>query len=69
MNLYVFNPEHDLALAQDDKNFTAPHAGSFSGQTWASYLLFGQTTVILCWLIISNVHIEAFVIVENTKNR
>lgn len=27
MNLYVFNPEHDLALAQDDKNFTAPHAG------------------------------------------
>ena len=25
--LYVFNPEHDLALAANLANFTAPHAG------------------------------------------
>ena len=25
--LYVFNPEHDIALASDLANFTAPHAG------------------------------------------
>ena len=27
MNLLVFNPEHDLALAANLSNFTAPHAG------------------------------------------
>ena len=27
MTLHVFNPEHDLALAADLSNFTAPHAG------------------------------------------
>ena len=27
MSLFVFNPEHDLALAADLSNFTAPHAG------------------------------------------
>lgn len=27
MTLHVFNPEHDLALAADLNNFTAPHAG------------------------------------------
>ena len=27
MTLYVFNPEHDLALASGLSNFTAPHAG------------------------------------------
>ena len=27
MNLHVFNPEHDLALAAHLSNFTAPHAG------------------------------------------
>lgn len=27
MKLHVFNPEHDLALAADLSNFTAPHAG------------------------------------------
>lgn len=27
MTLHVFNPEHDLALASDLSNFTAPHAG------------------------------------------
>lgn len=26
MKLHIFNPEHDLALAQNDKFFTAPHA-------------------------------------------
>lgn len=26
MILHIFNPEHDLALANNDKNFTAPHA-------------------------------------------
>jgi hypothetical protein len=25
--LYIFNPEHDIALASDLANFTAPHAG------------------------------------------
>ena len=28
MTLHVFNPEHDIALAYDNKDFTAPHAGS-----------------------------------------
>lgn len=27
INVYVFNPEHDIALAANLKNFTAPHAG------------------------------------------
>ena len=27
VTLYVFNPEHDLALASNLSNFTAPHAG------------------------------------------
>lgn len=27
MKLHVFNPEHDLALAANLRNFTAPHAG------------------------------------------
>ena len=27
MTLFVFNPEHDLALASGLSNFTAPHAG------------------------------------------
>ena len=27
MKLYVFNPEHDIALASNLANFTAPHAG------------------------------------------
>ena len=27
MTLHVFNPEHDIALAYDNKYFTAPHAG------------------------------------------
>ena len=27
MKIYVFNPEHDLALAANLSNFTAPHAG------------------------------------------
>lgn len=27
MTLHVFNPEHDIALAYDLENFTAPHAG------------------------------------------
>ena len=27
MKLLVFNPEHDLALAANLSNFTAPHAG------------------------------------------
>ena len=27
MALYVFNPEHDIALASNLSNFTAPHAG------------------------------------------
>lgn len=27
MNLHIFNPEHDLALAANLKQFTAPHAG------------------------------------------
>ena len=28
MKLLVFNPEHDLALAANLSNFTAPHAGA-----------------------------------------
>lgn len=27
MTLHIFNPEHDIALASDLSNFTAPHAG------------------------------------------
>lgn len=27
MKLHIFNPEHDIALAHNDKYFTAPHAG------------------------------------------
>lgn len=27
MNLHIFNPEHDIALASGLSNFTAPHAG------------------------------------------
>lgn len=27
MKLHIFNPEHDLALAANQRNFTAPHAG------------------------------------------
>lgn len=27
MTLHLFNPEHDIALAYDNKYFTAPHAG------------------------------------------
>ena len=27
MKLHIFNPEHDLALAANLKQFTAPHAG------------------------------------------
>ncbi len=27
MTLHIFNPEHDIALAADKANFTAPHAG------------------------------------------
>lgn len=27
MNLHIFNPEHDIALAANLSNFTAPHAG------------------------------------------
>ena len=27
MNLHIFNPEHDIALATNLANFTAPHAG------------------------------------------
>lgn len=27
MNIHVFNPEHDIALASNLANFTAPHAG------------------------------------------
>ena len=28
MKLHIFNPEHDIALAANMSNFTAPHAGS-----------------------------------------
>ena len=27
MKLHIFNPEHDIALASNLSNFTAPHAG------------------------------------------
>ena len=27
MKLHIFNPEHDLALAANLSNYTAPHAG------------------------------------------
>ena len=27
MTLHIFNPEHDIALAANLSNFTAPHAG------------------------------------------
>ena len=27
MTLHIFNPEHDIALASNLSNFTAPHAG------------------------------------------
>lgn len=43
MNLHVFNPEHDIALAHDDCHFTAPFAGrqlradcGFLPALWAS---------------------------------
>ena len=27
IRIHVFNPEHDIALAANQKRFTAPHAG------------------------------------------
>ena len=42
MNLHIFNPEHDIALASNLSNFTAPHAGrqlrhdlGFLPEVWA----------------------------------
>ena len=42
MKLHIFNPDHDLALAANQKIFTAPHAGrllrgdlSFIPALWA----------------------------------
>ena len=42
MKLHIFNPEHDLALASNLRQFTAPHAGrqlrsdlSFIPALWA----------------------------------
>ena len=44
MTLYIFNPEHDIALAADRGNFTAPHAGrqlrrdlAFLPALWADF--------------------------------
>lgn len=44
MTLHIFNPEHDLSLAQNDSHFTAPHAArqlredlSFLPVLWADY--------------------------------
>lgn len=40
--LHIFNPEHDIALASNLSNFTAPHAGRQLRRTWVSCLLCGQ---------------------------
>ena len=48
MTLHVFNPEHDIALAYDNKYFTAPHAGR-QLRNDLDYLLFcGQRKVTMC---------------------
>ena len=55
MILHIFNPEHDLALASNLSNFTAPHAGRQLRQDlgWLPALWAGE---------------KDFVLVENVKN-
>lgn len=55
MKLHIFNPEHDLALASNLSNFTAPHAGR-------------QLRQDLGWLPALWAEEDDFILVENTKN-
>ena len=55
MKLHIFNPEHDLALASNLSNFTAPHAGR-------------QLRQDLGWLPALWAEEEDFILVENVKN-
>ena len=49
MKLLVFNPEHDIALASNLANFTAPHAGRLlrSDLGWLPALWAGRDDVVL----------------------
>ena len=42
MKLHIFNPEHDLALAANLKQFTAPHAVDNLEVILLSFRLFGR---------------------------
>ena len=55
MKLHIFNPEHDLALASNLSNFTAPHAGR-------------QLRQDLGWLPALWAEEDDFILVENVKN-
>ncbi len=50
MTLHVFNPEHDIALAYDNKYFTAPHAGRQLRYDLEYLPAFGQGRATVCWL-------------------
>ena len=49
MNLHIFNPEHDLALAANLRQFTAPHAGRQLRSDLAFIPVFVLMRVILYW--------------------
>ena len=55
MKLHIFNPEHDLALASNLSNFTAPHAGR-------------QLRQDLGWLPALWAEEDDFILIENVKN-
>ena len=55
MKLHIFNPEHDLALASNLSNFTAPHAGR-------------QLRQDLGWLPALWAEEDDFILVDNAKN-
>jgi hypothetical protein len=55
MKLHIFNPEHDLALASNLSNFTAPHAGR-------------QLRQDLGWLPALWAEEDDFILVDNIKN-
>ena len=46
--LQIFNPEHDIALAANLSNFTAPHAGRQLRHDLGICLHSGRTTMAMC---------------------
>ncbi len=53
MKLHIFNPEHDLALAANLKQFTAPHAEDNLEVILLSFRLFGRKRATSClWMIL-----------------